>query len=329
MRFERFLIGFLWLLAILLAALWFFDTMFSFDLFSQTHWSYLSELQLAGKVGQNFYISAAVFIVIGLVGLYLLIVPWYRRIKLVESNSGQNIDIRLNDIEKKSTLTRKSQPSTLDFTRPPTLNLNSVFIPPRRDNFQNKNTTNTSLENKSSVWLPSPSIEVVQNIKNILGQVGFILRDSPTIGGIRPDIFGIGSDEALVIGIVCSSHGEIIASEGGDSLWKSNGNTFKSPVWSITGVIQKLEALFLEVLEPELTVNILPFVFVDGKIINKESVQNIWDALGVKVFDDISTLSDFINKMSPRKLEESEREDFEAFSDFINTVSQHFNNGSN
>jgi hypothetical protein len=160
----------------------------------------------------------------------------------------------------------------------------------------------------------------------MLSRIGFVLKDSPAIGGVKPDFAAIGTDEALVVGLMCPAQDDVVAYEGGDSMWQAGGRKFKSPAWQVTTIVQRLSALFLEVLEPELKIKILPFVFSDGKIANRASVQNIWDALGVKVFDDMSVFADFVEEYRPRPLGDSEKDDFAAFSDFVDNVLGYFNN---
>jgi hypothetical protein len=317
MRKERFLISVLWLNAMTLLASWFFNIAFGFNIFQRAHWRYLSELQITGVVDKWFYIAIAGFAVLVIAGLYFLIVPWHRKITMQK----QSADVTYQAINKKNQniVQENKSPEIPLSTRPPKLNLNNVFIPTRQENIE---IPTMSSESESAV-----QSEKIGIIKNLLAQVGFIIKDSPTIDGVHLDFYAIGSDEALVVGLFAGDGGEITAAEGGNSMWRANGRSFKSPVWALSGVVQKLQALFLEVIDAELKINILPFVLVDGAIANKDSVQTIWDALGLKVFDNIDTFSNFLGEHSPRKLDANEQGDFDAFSDFIDTVSGHFNNG--
>ncbi|MDR3208592.1 MAG: hypothetical protein LBT45_01965 [Rickettsiales bacterium] len=306
---ERFLISVLWANAAVIAALWFFNTIFGFNLFSATHWRYLAELQVAGGVAVGFYISAVSFVVVGLAGLYMLIVPWHRKITMMPSVYAPVSATATTD-KPAETAGRIQLPE-----RPPKLNLNNIFIPTKHDEIIKRE-------------VPARVVQVsetAENIKSMLSRIGFVVKESPSIGGVKPDFLAIGTDEALVVGLLCGERGEIVASEGGDSLWRANNQTFKSPAWQITTIVQKLSALFLEVLDPELKVSILPFVFSDGRISNRDSVQNIWDALGVKVFDDMNIFADFLEEYRPRRLDDAEKEDFGAFSDFVDNVLGYFN----
>ncbi|MDR1071658.1 MAG: hypothetical protein LBL21_03390 [Rickettsiales bacterium] len=307
---ERFLISVLWMNATVIAALWFFNNMFGFNLFSAEHWRYLAELQVAGGVSAGFYAAMAAFVAAGLAGVYMLIVPWHRRIFMMPPPSfAPSAPVAGRPSEAIGNIPISE--------RPPKLNLNNIFIPTKREEIAMREAP--AREN-------TQSSESVADIRNMLSKIGFVIKQAPSVGGVRPDFLAIGTDEALVVGLLCTEKGDITAAEGGDSMWRAGGRTFKSPAWQLTTVVQKLSALFLEVLDPELKVSILPFVFSDGKIANRESVQNIWDALGVKVFDDASVFADFLEEYRPRRLDDAEKEDFAAFSDFIDNVLGYFNN---
>jgi hypothetical protein len=314
MRKERFLISVLWISAMALLASWFFNVSFGFDVFARAHWRYLSELQVSGGVDRWFYTAIAAFAVAGIVGLYLLIVPWHRKISVrVEPSVRTHTAVPDKD---HGAAHESKAPEPLP-ARPPKLNLNNVFIPTRREQVEMP-------PDAAPSPVPSEKIGVIQDM---LARAGFVPKDPPSVGGVRLDFWSVGSDEALVAGLFAGESGEITAAEGGDSVWRSGARGFKSPVWVLTGVVQKLQALFMEVIDAELKINILPFVFVDGAITNRGSVQAIWDALGIKVFDNADAFADFIARHKPRELGDGEKDDFAAFSDFIDTVSGHFNSG--
>jgi hypothetical protein len=334
MRKERFLIAVLWLSAVALLALWFFNMFFSFNLLSAAHWMYLSELQLSGGVDRNFYVSVAAFVAGGLLGLYILIVPWHRKVRIMrEVGLGDQIGLRIESGGTPEAAPAPKQNFILP-EKPPKLHLNNVFIPVRHETAPIRHQSEPQAAphavpvRASAPVQQSKNPELVARIRGMLADVGFVNKEPPAIGGLRPDFWAVGSDEALVVGIYSAEQGEITAAEGGDSIWHAGQHKFQSPVWQMTGVVQKLEALFLEVVGTELKINVLPFVFVEGRIANKSAVENIWNALGVKVFDDMAALQSFISEYQPRVLDDSEKGDFDAFSDFVNTVSSYFSGGA-
>ena len=72
-KFDNFLLGLLWLMTITLAATFWMNIKYGFNIFSAAHWAYLSELQAyRTQIKLDFYISLIGAIVIGLTGLYLI-----------------------------------------------------------------------------------------------------------------------------------------------------------------------------------------------------------------------------------------------------------------
>jgi hypothetical protein len=340
MRRERFLIAVLWLSTWSLLALWFFNAVYSFNLFTAAHWQYLSELQLSGGVEQSFYISTGAFITGALAGLYVLIVPWHRKVKMRSSALG----FYPSHAEPE---TKESEKPIL--SRPPKLNLDGGFMrrpaslspavspsvsatpsavparvtpAPRRD---------ASSPARGLEGWPPKSPGAVKEINRIFGQVGFFVKNPPKIGDVRLDFWAIAPEETLAVGLALDVNDEVMAAEGGDSMWVAGGRKFKSPVWQMSSVTQKLEGLFREVLDPELKVNMMPFVFINGHIANRDKVDVIWDALGISVIDDMASFVKFASGygvLDVEGLDETRRGNFESFSDFANTVSSYFNGGA-
>ena len=334
MRKERFLLAVLWALALMLPALWFFNTVFGFNLLAASHWQYLAELQLSGGVNINFYIAIAGFIVTWIVGLYILIVPWHRRIKvrgLRDEIGGGHANT--SNLKPQTSNLAHSPQTVAKMDRPPKLNINSSFVvkPPVPAYNHSASFTPPPMSAAAAPAMHSNHIvlsEIREKIKGVLADVGFMNKAAPKVGEERLDFWAIGSDEGLVVGLLSDEFGDITASEGGDSMWHANGRSFKSPAWRMTSIVQKIEALLLETVSPELKINILPFVFSPGVIGNKDTVLPIWDALGVKVFDNHGALAEFMNNHRPRVLDASEDEDYQAFSGFVDTVASYFNGGS-
>ena len=312
-RIDRFLIGILWVNAVIIAALWFFDRFFSFNLMSGMHWRYLAELQVLGNVDVRLYASFVLFVVISLVGLYFLIVPWHRKIVMVQSalyqssalqpTTDQTLDIGIEEKEE-----------FFIPVRPPRLNLSNVFIPTKQEA--------RDINNATPILVTSSEFRI--KIRDLLTRIGFIAKDMHEIEGIKFDFCVIGTDDILMIGLLSSEQGEITASEQGESMWNVDGRSFKSPVAQILMVVQKLQDLFDDVLDDGFQVNIIPFVFVEGTIINLSEIQSVWNTLGINVFFDMESLEEFLNKNKPRELDEDEKSEFNAYSEFIDTVADHF-----
>ena len=327
---EKFLLTVLWASAFSLVSQWFFNWFFGFNLLSAEHWRYLSELQVADAVDRKFYIFLAGFLIIGLFILYILIVPWHRKIQMSERPKDNTLrfDMYSKPVQQEPVVVSSGVPqySFGEFQRPPKLNLNNSFIPTRQEMSEVNSVVAPSSIRQS---VPENSVfisEGIHQIYNMLGAAGFTNKESPVIDGIKPDFYAVGSGETLMIGIYCPEVGDIIAEENGNAEWASSNRIFKSPVWQITTVIQKLNGLFLEVLDADLKVNIIPFVFVVGNIANKDAVMGFWDAAGIRVFSDAAEVSNFISSNMRQPQNEEEKNELSEFSDFVDTVTKYFAN---
>lgn len=147
-RIDNILLCILWLLAITLGTSFWFNTVFGFNIFSTNHWQYLAYLQAAHTpIKTGFYISMVVIVFIAIFGLYLVVRPRRRKIRLPITRIS-------HDTEKKRPNPPSTQPaadtdaSTLDIMpgtvqqpvhtpkhtapsasmRPPRINLGSINI---------------------------------------------------------------------------------------------------------------------------------------------------------------------------------------------------------
>jgi len=311
MKRDRFFISILWIIAVALMASWFFDVMWSFNIFARAHWRYLSELQVSGAVDRMFYISLAAFAAFGVVVLGILTSPW-----------GGGDDSAALGFEQKKSPSAPNMAGPGALIRPAGLDRDSAFIPPvARQSFETPAISGAAAAN------PSPaSAGKISAINGLLESAGFFARSAPKVGGVRLDFWAIAPGEVLIAGLFVDEPGDITAFEGGASSWRANGRAFESPVWKLTGAVQKLTALFGELIDEDLKIEVLPFVFANGKIANRESVQSIWDALKIEVFDDMDALERFVDRHRAPPVAEEDKGEFEAFDTFINTVAEHFNN---
>jgi hypothetical protein len=331
-QIDKFLLGTLWTCALLLAASFWFDTRFGFNIFLRAHWRYLANIQTASEpIMKMFYVSLVIFAMLLPLGLYLITKP-YRRIKKngeLRVESGVNKGpINSTPNTQHSTLQPMAQPVAAPLVvRPPQLTV-PVHI-------QNKPRNEDTADIKPSVHhapargpVERPvNPETIGAIREILGIAGFTVKNAPNIGGFLPSAWAIGTDERLIIGMVCSEPGDITASEGGASIWKSDSGTeFTSPVWRLTSAIEKIRTLFLETLDEDIKISIQGFVVMDsGRIVNRNEVQMVWDAFDIEVFDSVTAFREFIKERPNRTLPPEEKEDFDAYAEYIDTVGEYFN----
>ena len=308
-----------------------FDLLFSFQIFNSAHWKYLADLQLSNEVNRWFYIWIGTMLAATIGTLYFLIVPWHRRIELSSMiPSVVGADIFMSKTTEIVPANAPAMPSDIDFSRPPRLQMTDAFmrVSPAAD-------ARFEAAPQTAAPAPAPIVNamsaapgahdkmMMDGISSMLTTAGWVIRPGFNVGGFNLNICAIGSDEKLLIGHVMQAGDEITASTEGD--WMNiNGLRFPSPTDGIIGAANRLAALFSEFVGDELRISILPFVFSGGRISNLEMVNGAFAGFGVNVFDDMIKLSEFINRHRPRQITENEKEDFAAFSDFIDTVRAHF-----
>lgn len=320
-HFEIILLDVLWLSATILFANFWFDIRFGFNIFHGAHWHYLAVQQLThGAILPLFYISIALFVALGVSGLYLISRPRLRKIDFsVDAPQTQTQPEKIDPVPSLQPTAHDPKHSSL----PPAPVLPR---PPRIINPMH------SLVN-APIPAPAPSAPVLEtrnidsNLAEIFKSAGYIVKQPPKIAGSRLNLLAIGMDEVLYMGLTDSHNGDIIAAEGGDSKWRgANGELFTSPVWRMSSAMEKVRELFLETLDSEIQITIKAFVVMnDATITNRESLEKIWNAFGVEVFDSADSLAESIKQNKNREMQPEEEEDFNAYSDYIETVANYFN----
>jgi hypothetical protein len=304
---------------------WLFNILFSFNLFNAAHWRYLADLQLSNEVNKWFYIWIGIMIVTTLGTLYFLIVPWHRRISMAVSPSSVGAEIFSGRPNK---AVNKAAAPAIDFSKPPRLQMPDAFMRapsvPRFDTGPAMSATaSVAMPHAAPAAAPPAGNILLDSVSSMLTLAGWTVKPGFNIGGFDLNVCAIGSDETLLIGHVIPGGTEIAASTDGDWM-TTNGARFSSPVDGMSGAANRLGALFDEFVGEELAITILPIILTGGRISNLEMMRPTFEGLGIKVFDDMMKLSEFMANHRPRQLNESEKEDFAAFSDFIDTVRAHF-----
>lgn len=288
-QIDNFLLGLLWLLAMTLGANFWFTTRFGFNLFSGAHWQYLGQLQ-ASRININsmFYISMVVIVFVMIYGLYLIVRPRFRRIKLATKQTDT------------ATPTKKEVPTPAPQIKPEQPKPAPVAAqrPPRLLTPKVAATAATQKQTVAPAPIPTQTTNTsapnadFADIEKTFIDAGFVVKKPPKIGGLRPALFAIGTDEVLWVGAV------------GVEPDKLNDS------------VQKLDKIFTETLE-DIKITINAFVLNP-----KSDASNIGN---VKTFDSISDLREFVMENKNRPVMDEEREDFDAYSDYIDTVANYFN----
>ena len=362
-KFDKFLLSLLWILAAAIAATLWFQFRFGFDVTARNHWRYLAESQAGGApVNGWFYASLVVIALITILGLYLIMRPWRKRIKV---NSPQPAAVGANGIRPDQQpsmgvdnavyipMDRVLKPApppggfasgatpTIEIPRPPRIQASAAtlannypaagYTPPSAKPMAVNSQQGAVYEPKSEIRnqkseIPDISPESQSRIDAAIERAGFQNRPKPNINGYKTNIWAAGGEELLLVGRAYPLSGEIIANEGGTSQWKWSGGEFDSPVWKTVDATEKLNKLFTDTLDNSITINIRPFVIIDGGAIsNYERFAPVWDAFGVRVFQSIEEFETFMSDMPAPDIASDEADDFKAYLEYIDVVADHFN----
>lgn len=285
-KFDNILLCILWLLVSILTTCFWFNIRFGFDILTRSHWQHLAYMQ-ASKIPINisFYISLIIATFTTILGFYIIIRPNFKKIRIKTTS----------DIEQQSNKPTKntSQPQTA-----PMIPENNISRPPRLTNSPQQIQTAQFIPTAPVVTSPQapfatqmpPQTEKSDNqeIREIFESMGYVVKKAPRIKDLQTALFAIGTNETIWIGA-------------------ENVKTSK-----MEQSIQILEQIFSDTLDDiEIAVN--------GFVINAPDYTNP-ESPEILTFDSIDSLRNYMKDYENPQPEESDVENFEAFSSYINTV---------
>ena len=299
-RIDRFMLGLLWLLATTLGGSFWFNTIFGFNIFLTSHWKYLAGLQASGtQIDIMFYISMIVIVFLMIVGLYFIIRPRFRKITISPVTKPEHIieDKTQNNpiIETKPD---NITPIATSLARPPRLNIPNNYISPNIQTKPNaQKPVNTPLPSSSIFDKQIPSLvgqsDDSKKIEEFFKSAGYITKKPPKIEGVNPDLFAIGMGEILWIG------GMYIAPN------------------KMNKAVEKLRSIFLETLD-DIEINIKSFIVNPPGNLTSEFTD-------INIFDSLDSLNEYIKNNPAEQVLDSDRDNFQAYSEYIDTVAGYLN----
>ena len=300
-RFDNILLSFLWLLVVTLGTCFWFNIAFGFDIFSSTHWGYVASMQASqNPIKPAFYISVAAVIFITIFGLYLIVRPRRRRIKLPVAQTAttpQNIAFQQNNAASTiDILPAEMQPATMKPTpvntapsataRPPRLNIpipSHPVMPPSP-------TPTQTAPQPSPTPQSAPSSDWPE-LREIFTNAGYIIKPTPRVNGIQTALVAIGTDEVMWIGCVGVA------------------------TTAVRAIIDKFNQIFTDTLD-ETEIDIHGFAIAAPDAATSEFTD-------ILMFDTPSALREYINENPNPPLPDDDDGMFDAFSEYIDAVINH------
>lgn len=293
-RIDNMLLGLLWLLAMTLGACFWFNTMFGFNILSSAHWQYLAYIQaIQTPVKPLFYISFVVIVFMMIVGLYLIMRPRLRKIRLPIMRVSKNHD---NAPQQQNTTPQHQQISSTAITpsaapTAPVQNGPSADMRPARLNTISFATQPTQMSAPNGAQPDAPVAVAVTNtdIQQVFIGAGYTVKNPVRIGGIKTPLLAIGTNETLWLG--------------------ANG----ARVSDMRAAIDKMTSVFVDTLE-DITINVTGFV-LDAR---DDATSEHNDIL---VFHSIDELRQYVaTRQNTPPTTTDDTENFNAYSEYIDTV---------
>lgn len=288
-KFEHILLSLLLGTSVLLGLSFWLNVMYGFNLFYYQHWNELSELQASQTpVNTGFYISIIIAILIFVIGIYVI----YRPRHYVQANKPNNTHMETN-ISQYTTVTKPEIKDDTDIpvpnipiARPPRLNL-----PSNMAQIITQRKSQTSIE--QNIPISPKGNPYDHTISQIFSDNGYVVKPNPKISGFTPNLFAIGPDEVLWIGAI------------------------DVKIEDLQRAVDKLQSVFKETLE-DIQINIAPF------ILDTSNQQQTSDS--ILIFKNIDELKTFIAENPARIPSDEEHENFDSYSEYIDTVIQYIKN---
>lgn len=313
-RFDNILLGILWMLAMTLGASFWFNTVYGFDIFSASHWQYLSYMQ-AGRtpVRIGFYISMVIIIFATIFGMYLVMRPRTRKIKLPIIKTSKPSGIQGPNVITNNNTPSNATIKTSEFQNPDSSTLDvlpsETQIP---NNTQNKNVPNADarpprlvlpMSNRNYISTPpqqtQPSQNITQNsvqndrseLREIFESAGYVVKSAPQINGIQIALLAIGTNETLWI--------------GGVGIKTTDMRT----------AIDRLQQIFSDTLDET-------YINVNGFVVNAPDAATS-EFQDILMFNSISDLRQYMRGVPNPPLSPDDDGMFDAYSQYIDAVINH------
>lgn len=306
--FEHLLLAMLVCTTVLLGLTFWLNTNFGFNLLSAEHWNTLASLQASGQqIDKQFYVSIGAALLILFVCLNIIYRPGFKKQK---KQTPTPIPTPVSHIQ---IIPTKADTSTNTLLTPPTAPAtpNEIPIvtettpiekqdqpvpvptnipltrPPRLHLPKNMAQVAATQHAQQMQNAPAPTDRYDSELKQIFADNSFVVKKNPRIAGFVPNLFAIGGGEIIWIGGV------------------------DCDIAKLNTAIKKLESTFQETLE-DIVITINAFIIdTTGKYNSDEHVQ---------IFHDIDELKQYISQNPGVPIDDSDREDFDAYSDYIDTV---------
>ncbi|MBR4892215.1 MAG: hypothetical protein IKZ34_03495 [Alphaproteobacteria bacterium] len=243
------------------------------------------------SVAPLFYISLIVGATLILFGLYIVIRPRFRKIKV---NKPENTPVAApqptQQVTNEFELTRpkRLQPNNnLDILSQKTSAVQNIPLTAPVASTQNTPTTQATFTPPTSTTPTQPTSSEQSVLNEIFESAGYVIKKPPRIKGLQTSVLAIGNEETVWLGAI--------------GIKTTDMHT----------AINELQSLFADTLED---IHITTYGFVIGAPDADTPAPNIL------IFKDTEDLREFMKKAPNTPMDAEDEENFKAFSNYISTV---------
>lgn len=285
-KFDNFLLGMLWLILSTLGLCFWFNIQFGFNIFSRAHWRHLAYMQATQtQIRPLFYASVIIGLFCIIFGLYILIRPRFRKIKLPKQKT--------TNTPPTAPVAPQPAPDMFALTRPN--RINGTVSSPTQSSSQIEILT-APVAGMSPTQTPSaqqftPPTQTEQDsteLQEIFESAGYTIKKSPRVKGYTIPLFAIGTNETIWIGAT-----------------KIETSTLQS-------IIDSFNQIFSDTLE-DITIEIHGFVINASDTASPAAPE-------ILTFTTLDDLRAYIAQHPNPPLDPDMQENFDAFSGYISTV---------
>ena len=331
-KFDNILFAILWILVSILGMTFWFNSRFGFNLFYGAHWHHLAYMQASrSPIKPTFYISLVVGVFIMIYGLYLIIRPRLRKIKLPIRDTNPQPQAPIPPVAPAAPVT-PATPVSENIAQPEPAQAApaTIIAPERAAPTQQATKPDLSMAPQmSNVLTRPPRLNVAPSTTPIFQPPSQQTPQQPTEQSAQPaptaalgtptaptqqwsEIPEIFESAGYVIKPnirVGNTQSAVLALGTNETIWIGAVGLETSAVQE---TIDKLDQIFTDILD-DIKININGFV-----VSPRDAAAPL--APDIQIFDTISDLREFISAHPNQELTPDNQDNFEAFSTFISTV---------
>ncbi len=273
--------------SILLGLSFWLNVRFSFNILNATHWNELSKLQAAHTpINKLFYISLGIALFLFIFGAHLIFRPRFRNI--FKSNKTVNTYSPVQIKQSERGIEKEQIPLPQSAI--------SLQRPPKLN--LPKGMAIAAMQ-KHAFLQPQQKPDIKQptiydsELSEIFNSAGYKVKPNLTITGFTTNLFAIGTNEKVWFGAV------------------------DCDIEKFTTAVNRLKSIFTETLD-DVPINVSAFI-LDTKHLYESNNEAL-------IFHSMDELKEFISKNPNPDITDSERENFDAYSDYIDTIIQYAKN---